>query len=295
MSDKNKTKENITKETTHDHGNCDHDHSNDHKHDHSTDHKHSHKHDHDHKVEDKTNAESQKIIEELGRLILKMEDLMPVKNAGYGKTRVDYIRGKDFEKAVEEKKDFLVENIKKICKIDIDAKSENLVQLVFGIFHYNNMLFKVLKYPDDKLKYPKRLRPFEVPQADDCCGDDHGDDGNGHSHGGHSQKMLQMFKIFDKNGIYGVHIAETLTKRKTYFWLTVVVVGILMWCLFPVWPVEVRLVIWWVSYVLLMFMVGILLIRLVVYAFFYIFGIEFWIFPNILDDKVNLFIFIFKS
>merc|ERR1719362_43457 len=56
-----------------------------------------------------------------------------------------------------------------------------------------------------------------------------------------------------------------------------------MYCLLPVWPLQLKIFIWWVSYILLNIMVGICLIRYSLYLFVLIFGKEFWLFPDLFD------------
>ena len=55
----------------------------------------------------------------------------------------------------------------------------------------------------------------------------------------------------------------------------------------PIWPYKMKLVVWWVSYILLIILVTIYVVRLAVYLFFYIFGYDVWIFPDINNDKLG--------
>jgi hypothetical protein len=62
------------------------------------------------------------------------------------------------------------------------------------------------------------------------------------------------------------------------------IVGVLALVLFPIWPFELKYGIWLVSLVLLVALVGIILVRLVVYLLIVVFDYHVWIFPNFLNS-----------
>lgn len=62
------------------------------------------------------------------------------------------------------------------------------------------------------------------------------------------------------------------------------IVGILALVLFPVWPFAVKYGIWLLSLYLLVFLIGILGIRLLIYVVCVIAGFNVWLFPNLLGD-----------
>jgi translocation protein SEC62 len=51
--------------------------------------------------------------------------------------------------------------------------------------------------------------------------------------------------------------------------------------LFPIWPFSVKYGLWLVSLCLLVFLVGIIVIRLILFLILAIFNVHFWIFPNL--------------
>lgn len=55
-------------------------------------------------------------------------------------------------------------------------------------------------------------------------------------------------------------------------------------CLFPVWPDFLKLIIFYISLSLLYFLLGIMVVRLIIWALFRIFGKDFWLFPNLNAD-----------
>jgi translocation protein SEC62 len=72
-------------------------------------------------------------------------------------------------------------------------------------------------------------------------------------------------------------------KRLSLFLMLAILAGILI-MLFPIWPLSVKLVIWYISFYLLVFLVGLIVVRAIVWTIFFIFGLDFWIFPNLLED-----------
>ena len=99
----------------------------------------------------------------------------------------------------------------------------------------------------------------------------------------HSEEEM---KKFDEKLFYVLDLHRD--KKATYFWLFAVIFAVLMYTSFPIWPYEVKVGIWWVSYILLVAMVVLICVRLVLFIFFYIFGIDLWLFPNLFDEKLGI-------
>ena len=55
--------------------------------------------------------------------------------------------------------------------------------------------------------------------------------------------------------------------------------------MFPIWPYEVKYGIWFVCLILLIFLVGLIVFRLVIYLLIVIFNYHVWIFPNLLSSN----------
>jgi len=64
-----------------------------------------------------------------------------------------------------------------------------------------------------------------------------------------------------------------------------IILAILCLVLFPVWPYELKYAVWLISLYLLIFIVGLLLLRLAIYAIASLFGVSLWLFPNLLADS----------
>ena len=64
----------------------------------------------------------------------------------------------------------------------------------------------------------------------------------------------------------------------------IIILGILTLVMFPIWPYEVKYGVWLVSLILLIIMVGLIVIRLIVYLLVVGFNYHVWIFPNLLNS-----------
>ena len=64
-----------------------------------------------------------------------------------------------------------------------------------------------------------------------------------------------------------------------------IIAAILFLVLFPIWPYELKYVIWLISLYLLIFFTALIVVRLVIYLLLSVFGSSFWIFPNLLSDS----------
>ena len=58
--------------------------------------------------------------------------------------------------------------------------------------------------------------------------------------------------------------------------------------LFNLWPMWLKIGIWYASFYLLIFLMGFILLRLVVWLFLFHFGVDFWILPNFFIDSNDL-------
>lgn len=227
------------------------------------------------------NQDSTEIYKKLSKVFKTLESKgLIVKNAGVGSVRSDYVRGDDLIKSFKENIDYLVKEVNSILNVNIKAEDPNAPQLVYNMFNQRNMMKKAGRYPDDpKMKYPKRLIPFQ--EEGKCCSGHH----EGHEHKNSKVADEEKAKLEEKM-FYLVNIEED--KKKTFFWLSVAIFAVIMVCLFPVWPIEVKIGIYYVSYFFLVGMLTLLFARLTIFIFFYTFGVDFWLFPNLLDDKLGV-------
>jgi translocation protein SEC62 len=69
--------------------------------------------------------------------------------------------------------------------------------------------------------------------------------------------------------------------------LVFLVLGIIAACCFPIWPISAKLGVWYCSVILLCLIMGVTVVRYVVFTLFFIVGYDFWILPNMYDDRAG--------
>ena len=68
-------------------------------------------------------------------------------------------------------------------------------------------------------------------------------------------------------------------------WLGLVVVIIIVLMCFRLWPMWLKKGIWYISFYLLVFLIGAAILRVILWGILYHFGLEFWLFPNYFVDS----------
>ena len=63
-----------------------------------------------------------------------------------------------------------------------------------------------------------------------------------------------------------------------------IIIGVLLAVLLPVWPESLKSILLYINIALLYILFGIMFIRVILYAIIKMFGYEFWLFPNYLED-----------
>jgi translocation protein SEC62 len=215
-------------------------------------------------------------IKKLTSLIFALEDKgLVARNASVGRIRADYYKASDLETCFVDNMDFISDEINKILKVNVKKeKKEDTLDAIYHVFHSHGIFAKAIKIDGDKAKYPKRLFSAEHNL--------------GNTEMPAKDVKIESFERFEnnKNIFYLVNIERG--SGKLYFYLAVVVIGVLCYCLFPVWPFEVKMAVWWVSYILLIVLLAINVVRYTLFLSLYIFGLDFWIFPNLYDDKAGI-------
>ena len=87
-----------------------------------------------------------------------------------------------------------------------------------------------------------------------------------------------------ETGIYMIMEKES-DKKTASIYLVLMVVGILALMCFRLWPLWLKKGIWYISFYLLVFLVVTAILRVILWGFFYHFGLEIWLFPNYWIDS----------
>lgn len=205
-------------------------------------------------------------FEPLVKVLLSKKGIKTKSASEIGKKKVDYFRGKDFKK-------YLLDNgpmLKKKCQPALEASirggetptSDQDVERVGDELIQRHFCYKAMYKPinqskkdsegSDKVKkWPDRL--VRCP----------------------NQK-------FDCDGFYVITYEGDTAMQ--HLFLALIIAGVLLACMFPVWPFWAKVGIWYLSVIFLSLYFGVLIFRLIFFTLFWIVGFDFWIFPNINDE-----------
>ena len=87
-----------------------------------------------------------------------------------------------------------------------------------------------------------------------------------------------------ETGIYMIMEREG-DKKTASMYLILMVIAVLALMCFRLWPLWLKKGIWYVSFYLLVFLVVTAILRVIIWGFFYHFGMEIWLFPNYWIDS----------
>ena len=231
--------------------------------------------------------EKQKKWSELSKVINFLESKgLELKECVYLKARAEFVKGKILEEKIKENLEEVCKQVNQIMGTNVSPeKPDKAIQELYTQFKSLDLIFKACREDGDKKKNVKKLLPYEqLAILNKCnCGKNH-DDLENPDH----EKNLDLYKLnsFEPTYFYIINIYRG--KSRIYFYLCLIIIGILLYALMPVWPYKMKVAVWWISYVLLMIMIGIYIIRYSFFVLGYIIGYEFWIFPNLDDPKLGV-------
>ena len=225
---------------------------------------------------------------ELSKVINFLESKgLEIKECVYIKSRAEFVRGKLFEQKIKENIEEVCKKVNEIMKTQISTeKPDKAIQEIYKQFKSVGLISKACREDGDKKKNVKKLLPYEqLVLLHKCnCGKNHEELENPD----HQKKLdVDLLMRFDPTFFYILNIERG--KSKIYFYLFLIILGILLYALMPVWPYKMKVAVWWISYVLLLILLGIYAIRLAVYIFCYTFGYDVWIFPDLDAPKLGIF------
>ena len=225
---------------------------------------------------------------ELSNVIKFLESKgLEIKECVYIKSRAEYVRGKALEEKIKENLEEVCKQVNKAMKTQIPPeKPDQAIQEIYKQFKSVELIGKACREDGDKRKNVKKLLPYEqLVIINQCnCGKNHDDLENPD----HKKNLdLDILLSFDPSFFYILNINRG--KSKIYFYLFLIIFGILLYALMPVWPYKMKVAVWWISFVLLILILSIYVIRLGVYVFCYTFGYDVWIFPDMDDPKLGFF------
>jgi len=203
-------------------------------------------------------------IEPLMKVLLGKKGIKTKSASEIGKKKVDYFRGRDFKKFAMSSEDLLNKKCSAALKLALDGKppvTEKDVERLGSELIQKNFCYKAAYKPVNQSK-------------------DGAESGKSKKWPDRLQKTPNQ--QFDCEGYYVVVYEGS--KGWQHFLLACVIVGVLLICMWPVWPIWAKIGIWYLSVIFLSLYFGILILRMVIYTAFWVVGFDFWIFPNLNDE-----------
>ncbi|EAR99754.1 translocation protein Sec62, putative (macronuclear) [Tetrahymena thermophila SB210] len=96
------------------------------------------------------------------------------------------------------------------------------------------------------------------------------------------QQVEEDSQIISGFFVFNPHIK--VQSKKNYVYMILILIGIALIILFPVWPISIKKLIFYISVVMLFVLLGLILVRTFLYFLVRIFGFDFYIFPNLFAD-----------
>jgi len=194
--------------------------------------------------------------------VRKQKTQIPIKEASeIGTKKVSYFRGKDFvkhmvnNKELERKLPSVLTEFKGSCPAS-EKEAERLGQrlLDHGLVYRANRRSRVGTEARPK-RYPDRLS--------------------------RAQKQF-----FDREGFFVIRHPEK--NSWTNVALGAFITFVISVCLFPIWPIWAKIVVWYFSVALICFILFLTVARLFLFAVSWPYGVDFWLVPNLWDEGLGV-------
>jgi translocation protein SEC62 len=193
------------------------------------------------------------ILFDYEKLVKFLQDKLRIKEAVCFDKRVRYFRNDDLLSIIQENHDHIQKILSHHWTFEHSIQDEKEAKKFISDMLENKIIWKLERGPDEpKFKWPKKLyiSRDQANQAD--------------------------------SAFYGFVIVPRSKSTKVYTFL--IIAAVVALCLFQLWPLSVKLGVFYTSVVLLYIMIGIILIRLAIYVTFRILGFDVYIFPNLFEE-----------
>lgn len=205
-------------------------------------------------------------FEPLMKVILGKKGIKTKSASEVGRKKVDYFRGKDFKKFLLESDDVLKKKCMPALTLALEGKipeTDKDVEALGNELIQRNFCYKAMYKP---------LNPTAKSESDSAKKVKKWPDRLGRTPNQH----------FDCEGFYVITYEGGSGMQ--HFLLALIIAGVLLACMFPVWPMWAKVGVWYLSVIFLSVYFGLLLLRMILFTMFWIVGFDFWIFPNINDE-----------
>lgn len=154
-----------------------------------------------------------------------------------GGVRKEYIKEKDFSIFVEKEKEYVINELNQAVRPKLSLETKNISHSIIKTLVEAGFLLHAVPHDyDRKPKYPKKLNIVKG----NCCEESECSEEEGEKQSTTPTKPRNFYVLNFKR-----------PEKKSYFWLTTIIVIVLGFCMMPIWPIEVKLAIWWVSWIIL--------------------------------------------
>jgi hypothetical protein len=201
--------------------------------------------------------------------------------------RVDYVEGNILEEKIKENLEELCIRINAIMKTNISSMNpEQSIQEIYTQFKSLEILSKACRKKGDNSKKIKNLISYEnnILSCQCDCGQMHEKDKK-YDH----FKYMDLDKLFSFEPSYYYIINLYRDNTKIYNIIYVIIFFFILFCFMPIWPKKIKLVVWWISFAILILLLFVYSLKALVYLFFYILGYEAFLFPDIDDPNKGFF------
>ena len=161
-----------------------------------------------------------------------------MKECLYEKSRAKYVKGKILEEKIKENLEEVCKQVNKIMGTNISKKKpDKAIQELYTQFKSVDLIFKAYREDGGKKKNVKKLLPYEhLPGIKEFSYKKNHNNLENPDH----VKGLNLYKLntFDPSYFYIINIYRR--KSRIYFYLCLIIIGILLYALMLVWPYKMK-------------------------------------------------------
>lgn len=201
--------------------------------------------------------------EPLMKVLLGKKGIKTKSASEAGRKKVNYFRGKDFKKFLTENDAILTKKCTKALEESCEGnppETDKDVERIGNELIQRGFCFKAQYKPLNASSKTADVKPKKWPD----------------------RLTRTPNQTFDIEGFYVIMYEGSSGMQ--HFLLGLIIAGVLLVCMHPVWPIWAKIGGWYLSVVFLTVYFAVLILRMVIFTLFWVVGFDFWIFPNLNDE-----------
>ncbi|KAF8821529.1 putative translocation protein sec62 [Cardiosporidium cionae] len=220
-------------------------------------------------MHEKSKMAATKWNKELSSLMeFALKDGIRIKSAAeVGRRAVEYFRGIDFCEWVNKNRDILLDKHKTAIGSNKLQTARNIEDLGDALLQHGFIYRAEYKPLDGVTELDDSGKPRRPPKWP-------------------KRVAISSKQRFDENGFYVILYEGN--KSWHYMMLLLIILIVLSLCMFPAWPLPIKIGVWYLSVFLMLIILILVVGRLLVFTIFWFFGVDFWIFPNLLSEDASI-------